>query len=373
MSGLTVGVTGPGGFVAGHLAQRLRREEGVRVELFPREVWSDPESLAELVGRCDTLVHLAGMNRGPDDEVLRVNVSLARQLAKALHATSDPPHVIFASSTQRDQDNAYGRSKLKCEEIFRDWSAASGGPLSTMVIPNVYGAGCKPFYNSVVATFCHQLARGQRPEILVDRPVEFLGVTELVTCILEETESPPRGLRLRRVDGTVRMKVSELRDLLDSFRRDYFEREVVPDLADPVRASLYATFLSYVELDQHRHRPQLRSDPRGSLYEVIKLANGGQVFFSTTRPGVIRGNHYHTRKVEWFCVVRGEAVIRMRRIGSWDVREFRVSGDAPEFISIPVFCTHSIENVGEEELLTMFWCNEIFDADDPDTHFEKVA
>ena len=128
-----------------------------------------------------------------------------------------------------------------------------------------------------------------------------------------------------------------------------------------------------MELEDHRHRPEVKTDDRGQLMEIIKMASAGQVFFSTTKPGVIRGNHYHTRKVEWFCVLKGEAAIRLRSICGGDVREFRVSGDRPDFISIPVLHTHHIENVGDTELLTMFWCNEIFDAADPDTHYAQVA
>jgi len=169
------------------------------------------------------------------------------------------------------------------------------------------------------------------------------------------------------------MAVSRLLEMLKSFRDSYFDRDVVPDLSDRTTQHLYATFLSYLPTDKLRHCPPLHTDNRGSLVEVIKLAQGGQVFFSTTKPGIVRGNHYHTRKVEWFCVLKGEAVIRLRRLGMHEIQEFRVSGSQPEFISIPVMHTHHIENVGDEELLTMFWCNEIFDAHDADTYLEKVA
>jgi UDP-2-acetamido-2,6-beta-L-arabino-hexul-4-ose reductase len=156
-------------------------------------------------------------------------------------------------------------------------------------------------------------------------------------------------------------------------RDGYFDENIVPNLANSFDANLYTTFLSHVDLDDHCHRPQLHRDARGQLFEIMRLAGGGQIFFSTTKPGVIRGDHFHSRKVEWFCVVRGEAVIRIRRVGDSNVREFRVCGDKPEFISIPALHTHQIENVGGEELLTMFWCNEIFQPSDPDTFYEKVA
>jgi UDP-2-acetamido-2,6-beta-L-arabino-hexul-4-ose reductase len=153
----------------------------------------------------------------------------------------------------------------------------------------------------------------------------------------------------------------------------YFDENTVPNLADPFDANLYTTFLSHVDLDDHRHQPQLHSDSRGQLFEMLRLTGGGQIFFSTTRPGLIRGNHFHSRKVEWVCVVRGQAVIRIRRVGDPRYREYRVSGDKPEIISIPALHTHQIENVGPDDLMTMFWCNEIYRPGDPDTFQEKAA
>ena len=148
---------------------------------------------------------------------------------------------------------------------------------------------------------------------------------------------------------------------------------MVPDISDRFTANLYATYLSYLDLEEHCHRPEVHADHRGELFEIIRMAGGGQVFFSTTKPGVIRGNHFHTRKIEWFCVLKGEAVIRLRKVGESNIHEFRVSGASPQFLSIPVLHTHQIENVGKEDLLTMFWCNEIFVPEDSDTYYENVA
>ncbi len=257
---------------------------------------------------------------------------------------------------------------------MQSWATDAGAPLTVMVIPNVYGAGCRPFYNSVVATFCQQLTHGEQPAVLQDREVEFVWVSDLVDQIHDQLLlAAPATPATWRVAGGATLRISQLLAKLESFRDDYFVRKVVPDLSTPLEASLYSTFLSYLELDDHRHLPDVHADERGELYEIIKLAAGGQVFFSTTRPGVIRGNHYHTRKVEWFCVLKGEAVIRLRPIHGDAVKEYRVSGDRPEFISIPVLHSHHIENVGDEDLLTMFWCNEIFDQADTDTFYEQVA
>jgi len=216
---------------------------------------------------------------------------------------------------------------------------------------------------------------GQRVEPdhqqLGDRFVEILD--QLVDLLCKTIEEPPTGAVKKQVDGTAKLKISELLAKLQRYRDSQEEQGLVPDISDPLDASLYATYLSYLSLEDHCRSPEVHRDERGHLFEIIRMTNGGQVFFSTTKPGVVRGNHFHTRKIEWFCVLKGEAAIRLRRVGDSEVHEFRVSGDSPRFISIPVLYAHQIENIGTEELLTMFWCNEIFTAEDADTYMEKVA
>jgi UDP-2-acetamido-2,6-beta-L-arabino-hexul-4-ose reductase len=370
---LTVGVTGSGGFIGGHFLRRLTTEKDVRALPCPRSCFEDPFGLAEFVRECDTIVHLAGANRGDERQVYETNARLADSLVEALTGHPKPPHVIFASSTQRDRSNGYGRSKKYGEEQLRKWAARHGGRLTVLVVPNVYGAGCKPYGNSVVATFCHQLTHDQQPVVIDDQQLELLWVNDLAEAVLEAVRRPPAGVEVARIAGSARISVSQLLSKLKDFRESYFEECIVPNLTEPFDASLYTTFLSHVELNDHCHRPHMHNDSRGQLFEILRLAGGGQFFFATTKPGVIRGNHFHSRKVEWLCVVRGEAAIRLRRVGDGQIREFRVSGDSPQFISIPPLYTHQIENVGHDDLLTMFWCNEIFQASDPDTFHEKVA
>ncbi len=369
---IRIGITGPNGFIAKHLAAYLRRETEHEIVPCPREAFDSLSDLETFVSRCDVIVHSAGVNRGEPSEVEFVNAQLAEQLVEACESAKVTPRFVFTSTTQRNDDNPYGRGKRRAEEILYRWANANNTHCTTLVIPNVYGAGSQPYYNSVVATFCHQLTHNEQPSILDDRTVEFIWINDLIPQIASEILSDESSSE-RRVTGETTLKVSELLSLLEEFRDAYFVKNVVPELGTPIRASLYSTFLSHIDLNDHRHMPPLHTDERGALCEVIKISGGGQVFFSTTKPGVTRGNHYHTRKVEWFCVVKGEATIRLRRLGEEKITEFHVSGERPEFISIPVLHTHSIENSGDTELLTMFWCNEIFDAADADTHFEKVA
>lgn len=376
----TVGITGPRGFIAGHLARHLSpRTNGpspdtaASVVTCPRADYSDAAALAQFVGQCDTIVHLAGMTRGDEREIYDVNTALVDRLIQALDATNSRSHVIFASATHRDRTNAYARSKKYSEDRLRDWAGRTGAPLTILLMPNVFGPGCRPYHNSVVATFCHQLAHDQQPVVIDDDQLELVGINDLVDAIGQIIRERRAGIREARLAGSANLSVAQLLAKLQVMRDYYFDEKMVPDLSNSFDSSLYTTFLSHVEWNDYRRQPRVYTDARGQLCELLRLAGGGQFFFSTTKPGVVRGNHFHSRKVELLCVVRGEAAIRIRRVGDDRIREFRVSGASPEFISIPALCTHQIENVGSEDLLTMFWCNEIFQPGDSDTFFEKVA
>jgi UDP-2-acetamido-2,6-beta-L-arabino-hexul-4-ose reductase len=338
MSGLnknTIGITGPRGFIAGHLARRLTRQAAgsnaadLRVVSCSRQDFERPDAIRDFVNQCDTIVHLAGVNRGDESSLYDTNVAIVRRLIDALEASSKKPHVIFASSTQRDRATPYGRSKKEGEDLLRGWAEKVGADLTILVIPNVYGPGCRPFYNSVVATFCHQLAHGLRPVVIDDQKIDFVWIHDLVDAMVVAARDHHFGTREIRIAATSSVTVSELLARLEAIHRSYFEAKIVPDLSNQFDANLYTTFLSHVELDDHCHRPQVHRDARGALFEILRLAGGGQIFFSTTKPGVVRGNHFHSRKVEWFCVLRGEAAIRLRRVGDDHVREFRVSGESP--------------------------------------------
>lgn len=374
MSDICVGVTGAEGFIGQHLKRCLSAEPGARVEVCPRSAWNDPKALDRFAAGCDAVVHLAGVNRGDDEEIRTVNAELLEKLLTAAARCARPPHIVFASSTQRDRTTAYGAAKRDADQRLAAWVAEGRRRSATsLVIPNVYGPGCRPFYNSVVATFCHQLARGEEPTVVEDSAVDFVWVNDLVDQIVGALSTKTSGYNLVGIGRTGTLRISELLAKLKQFRQARLEAGVLPDLSSRIDASLYATFESHFDLADHATQAEVHADDRGRLFEVLKLAQGGQVFFSTTRPGVTRGNHYHTRKIERFCVVSGEAAIRLRRVGTNEVREYRVSGERPEFISIPVWHVHQIENTGRDELLTMFWSNEIFDAEDPDTYHEKVA
>ncbi len=371
MRQLTVGITGMVGFIGSHLYNRLKREEGIFVPPFEDDFFSDRQKLEDYLIKCDTVVHLAAMNRGNEEDLYRTNVDLVNKLVSTLEDVQSKPHVIFSSSTQIDRDNPYGKSKREGANILQGWAERSGASLTIMVIPNVFGSCCRPFYNSVIATFCYQLTHGQEPKIIIDDQLSLIYAGELTEIITERIKNPPAGIDTVWVNAGAKIKVSEILVLLEKFKEYYFSKKLVPRFENDFERDLYNTLLSYMDVADYKQQLTLHSDSRGSLFEVVKQA-GGQIFFSTTKPAITRGNHYHTRKIEKFCVVKGQATIRIRKIGTAETVEYKVSGDDPVVVEIPVFYTHNITNTGDGELLTLFWTNEVFDPSDTDTFYEEV-
>jgi UDP-2-acetamido-2,6-beta-L-arabino-hexul-4-ose reductase len=365
-------ITGLVGFMGSHLRDRICREQDMEVPAFEDSFFESPAQLKSVLKQADTVVHLAAMNRGDDKEIYNTNIELVKKLLAAFDELGIRPHVLFSSSTQADLDNVYGRSKKEGERLLSEWSARTGAPVTAMVIPNVFGDRGRPFYNSVVATFCHLLTHGGKPEVQVDKDVQFIYINELTDLFWQKINNPPHDFARFIVPVTASAKVTEILKLLNHFKDCRYEKKIVPQIKSDFERNLFNVFLSYAEPPDWQQELLLRTDDRGSLFEVVKQENGNQVFFSTTKPGIIRGNHYHTRKMEKFCVVKGAAIIRLRRIGTDKVIEYRVSGEKPSIVEMPIFYTHNIENVGTDELCTLFWTSETFDPADPDTYFEKV-
>ncbi|MFH0759007.1 MAG: NAD-dependent epimerase/dehydratase family protein [Bacteroidota bacterium] len=371
---IKVGITGQSGFVGTHLFNYLRLDPD-HYYLIPFEdaFFDDPAVLADWAAKCDAIVHLAALNRHNDpDEIYQTNLRLVKELISALEQSGSKPHLLFSGSTQEMADNPYGRSKKKGRELLMQWAERSGGKFTGLVIPNVFGPFGHPYYNSVVATFCHQLNHGEEPAIHVDQLLRLVYVGELTKvmgeCILQGTPAPEY-----RVPHTSEMMVSEILQLLKGYKAGYAGKGELPQLKNAFEINLFNTFRCFMDIP--RHFPVLlneHADERGSFVETMRLGVGGQVSFSKTKPGITRGNHFHTRKIERFVVIRGQAVIRLRRIGTGEVLEFRLDGAHPSYVDMPVWYTHNITNAGDDELYTLFWINEFFDPDDPDTFFETV-
>jgi UDP-2-acetamido-2,6-beta-L-arabino-hexul-4-ose reductase len=366
---MIVGITGAEGLFGWHMRALLRVEGGHEVRLATRATFATSEALEDFVRDLDGLVHLAGMNRGPEADVEKTNIDLAKSVVAALKQTRAKPDLVFSNSTHRDRDTGYGRGKKAAAQVLRAWAVESGAAFADLVFPHIFGENGKPFYNSVVSTFCQQLARNEEPRILVDQDVELLhaqAAARRCMAALAASENGTAG-----VAGT-RMKVSALLERLRGLR-DAYVGQLVPDLRAQIDVELFNTLRAYLYPDHYPVALTLHGDARGSLFEAIKSRNGGQTFLSTTHPGVTRGNHFHTRKIERFLVASGQAEIRLRRLFTDDVRVFRVDGENPCYVDMPTFHTHCITNTGTTELVTLFWSNEIFNPDDPDTFPEAVS
>lgn len=379
---IKVGITGQSGFIGTHLANYLRlQKDAIELILFRDSFFESTDPLSGFVRECDVIVHLAALNRHNDPEVIyRTNLDLVRKLVSTCEHTCRKPYIIFASSSQEQRDNLYGRSKREGRLLFEDWARKNNAAFSGMIIPNVFGPFGNPYYNSVVATFCHQLTHGEEPKINVDASMRLIYVGELIEffykTILRSRDTAwadAEKIETVHVPHTTEKKVSEILNIVTRYKKQYLENGIIPDLSDTFEKNLFNTFLSYVDhVNFFPNNLKQHTDTRGSYSETVKFNSGGQVSFSTTKPGITRGNHFHTRKAERFAVIRGKARIQLRRIGTKEVLTFDLDGSEPSFVDMPIWYTHNITNTGTEDLYTIFWINEHFDPEDCDTYYEEV-
>lgn len=367
---MNIGITGQAGFIGYHLTSYLQQKNFYVIPINKEDFLSN-QNLCKAIQNCNVIIHLAGMNRGPDTEVYDCNTRLASQLINALEESNLKPAIIFASSTQEEMGNLYGQSKKEVTNLFIDWATKNKTKFTSLLIPNVYGPFCKPFYNSVIATFCYQLTHNQEPVIKIDKSLNLIYINDLVEKIHEVIEKPSNEHRVNlRTD--VEIRVSEILSLLKKFQDEYLENHVFPYLSKSFEFNLFNTFRSYIESDHFPIKSAIRTDERGTLVEAVKEKTGGQIFYSSTKPGKTRGNHFHRRKIERFFVIKGVALIKTRKIGSTKIFEYKLNGEEPSFVDIPLHYTHNITNIGKEDLITIFWTNEIFNTQDTDTLPENI-
>jgi UDP-2-acetamido-2,6-beta-L-arabino-hexul-4-ose reductase len=362
-------VTGSQGFIGRNLVASLSLVPGAEVLTF--DVEDAPESLRERIAQAGFVFHLAGVNRPREEaDFARGNVDLTREITEALREDGRQVPLLISSSTQAELDNPYGASKLRAEEVVRAYGRESGAPVFVFRLPNVFGKWSRPHYNSVVATFCHNTARGLPLEVHdPGRELRLVHIDDVVTAFLDAYRGdPPRGPDgepcIPRVFTTT---LGALAERIGGFPATRLTREV-PEVGDELTRRLYSMYLSYLPEDRFAYDLETRRDPRGWLAEILRGPGLGQIFVSVTRPGIARGNHWHHTKTEKFLVVSGEALIRFRQISGSRVIEYPVSGAEPRIVDIPPGYTHSITNTGEGDLITLFWASEPFDPGRPDTH-----
>jgi UDP-2-acetamido-2,6-beta-L-arabino-hexul-4-ose reductase len=365
-------VTGANGFIGKNLVTYLERLGKHEVKGFDTE--NTAEELKATLATTDFLFHLAGVNRPQTEaEFTTGNVDLTAHVCDHLLALGRPVPLLLSSSTQAELDNPYGHSKRRAEEVVRTYAEQSGAPVFIYRLTNVFGKWCRPNYNSVVATFCNNIARDLPITISnPDHQLNLVHVDDAVRGFVAElAASDPAGAYYRQVAPTYEITLSELASKIQSFRT-MRQSLLIPDFTDPFTHKLYSTYLSYLETDDFAYDLAKRCDPRGCLAEFVKAPSFGQIFVSRTEPGVTRGNHYHDVKAEKFLVLEGEAVIRFRHIRNGEVLEYPVRGEDFRVLDIPPGYTHSIENTGAGELITLFWASEIFEPERPDTSWLPV-
>ena len=369
-----VGITGQNGFIGYHLFNKLKLTDKEFLLIpFERDYFNKPDELLNFVNKCDIIIHLAGLNRHNDEHLIfEENILLASKLIDALNKSTNKVHLLFSSSIQESQNNQYGKSKKLAGMLFEKWSTENNTYFNNLIIPNVFGAFCSPYYNSFISTFSVEILNNRIPSIINDNSIDLIYIDNLVSQIVNLINNPSYEKRIV-IKPDINIKVSEVLDCLLSFYNDYIESNIIPELNNSFKINLFNTFRSYVNYDIELPIKYFQNiDDRGSFIEVLKSKCGGQVSFSTTKPGITRGNHFHTRKIERFSVIKGKARIELRRIGTDKIFQFYLDGDKPSFVDIPIWYTHNITNIGNENLYTIFWINEFYDEKNSDTFFENV-
>jgi len=365
-------VTGSNGFMAKNLLERLSRIEDVNVDTFDKNDTID--TLVSKVGQSDFIFHLAGVNRPENtEEFYEGNSNLTQRLVEAVEQSGKKTPILMSSSTQVERDNAYGKSKLGGESALEGYVKESGSTVYIYRLPNVFGKWSRPNYNTVIATWCHNMTR-DLPIQINDESVELdlVYIDDVVEHFVRHLdENAKEGVVYAEVSPVYRKSLGEIHDLLLAFKESR-ESLVVPRVGRGFERALYATYLSFLPSDKFSYLLKGHEDDRGTFYEFVKTLDSGQFSISTTAPSITRGNHYHNTKNEKFLVIKGEASIKLRQIHGDEIIEYKVSDKKMEVVEMIPGYTHDITNTGDSEMVLLLWSNEAFDRANPDTYFLKV-
>lgn len=366
-------VTGAKGFIGKNLVLELKNRK--TFEVFECDVDTTEVQLAQFAKECEFVFHLAGVNRPQRaEEFMEGNYGFTTKLLDILRKNGNRSPILMSSSIQAKLDNDYGKSKKAGEDYILDYGSNNSIATYVFRLPNVYGKWCRPNYNSAIATFCNNIARGL--EIKVNDRSTLLTVVyidDVVNAFIDAAD----GIVARDDDGYCKVSIEdkitlgEIVDTLYSFK-DSRKTLSVANMNRGVIKKLYSTYLSYLPEDEFAYDLRMNADARGSFTEFLRTDGQGQVSINISKPHIVKGNHWHHTKNEKFLVVKGTGVIRFRKIGTDKVIEYPVSGDKLQVVDIPCGYTHNIENVGDDDMVTVMWANEPFDKDHPDTFYEEV-
>lgn len=359
-------LTGAGGFLGWHTRLRLHALTDHEIVPVGRHEWP---RLEELVYSADAVIHIAGVNRADtDDEVTEGNIALAEDLASAISAAGSPLRVVYANSVQAGNGTPYGTGKKEAARVLSEATATVGGSFIDVLLPNIFGEHGRPRYNSFVATFVHATVAGDDVTIN-DNEVGLLHVQDAAQALLDGLRTPDTSLAPEpETHG-----VQEVWDLLQEFHTTYVPTGEIPDLSSKFRIDLFNTYRAALFPAHYPIALVPHSDPRGAFVETVRCRGGeGQSSFSTTVPGITRGEHYHLSKIERFAVIRGKGTMELRKMFTDEVLTFEADGEAPVAIDMPVGWVHNITNTGDDVLFTQFWSHELFRPEAPDTFPEPV-
>jgi UDP-2-acetamido-2,6-beta-L-arabino-hexul-4-ose reductase len=364
-------ISGHTGFIGGHLLRNLNLHfPSSKLILLNKEDFIS-DNFNDKIQNKDFIYHLAGVNRAEtDQEVYSSNIEINSSLLKHLEKINFKGNLYFSSSLQEDSDSLYGKAKKRAREDFERISKKLGFTFYSSPTPNVFGPFCKPFYNSFIATFSHQLLNNQSPKIITDNEVKLIYIDDYISLLLKLLEGKTET---NKFDYIMEIRVSEALEKLNLFFKKYIQENKIPNLESKFDKDLFNTFRSYINYQEYFPRYfKVNADNRGSFFELSKALSMSQSSYSTTNSGVTRGNHFHTRKIERFSVIKGKAKIELRKYLTNEIISFELDGNSPSYVDMPIWYTHNITNIGEEELLTFFWINELYDQNDPDTYSEIV-
>ncbi len=365
-------VTGSGGFIGKNLIERLNRMEEIEVLTFEKE--DSEKKLQESLKKADFIFHLAGINRPKESkEFYEGNSDLTKKIVDTLISLEKRVPIVISSSIQAERDNDYGKSKKEAEEHLKRYADFSKRALYIYRLPNVFGKWSRPNYNTVIATWCHNISRNLPIEISDESiTLNLVYIDDVVDHFVRHLDENGRdGVVYPEVSPIYKKSLGEIHRLLIDFKESR-KTLLIPRVGRGFERALYATYLSFLPTDDFSYELKGHKDERGTFYEFLKTIESGQFSISTTAPGVTRGNHYHNTKNEKFLVVKGTASIKLRNIYSDEIIEYRVSDEKMEVVEMIPGYTHDITNIGKDEMILLIWANELYDSKNPDTYYLKV-
>lgn len=365
-------VTGSNGFIGKNLIEHLNRLDELVVLTFTRS--NTENDLKNLVNSVDFIFHLAGINRPENtEEFYQGNEGLTKKIIDILQESEKRTPILISSSTQVVRDNDYGKSKLGSEIALQKYAKDSAAPVYIYRLPNVFGKWSKPNYNTVIATWCHNISRDIAIEVNDEEiELDLVYIDDVVQHFVRHIdENKKTGISHEEISPTYRESLGSIKNLLTQFVESR-KNLLVPPVGRGFPRALYSTYLSFLPTNQFSYKISGYKDERGTFYEFLKTQDSGQVSISTSAPGVTRGNHYHNSKNEKFMVIKGEAIIKLRQIHGDEVVEYKVSDKKIEVVEMIPGYTHDITNTGNNEMILLLWANEVFDREKPDTYYLEV-